>query len=698
MNIKRSILLRVRIAFLLVFLFSAAVAYQIFNLQFIEGNKWRKIAASTSLKYRTIKATRGNIYSDNGSLLATSLPFYKVCMDPTIASDEVFKKDVDSLSVKLSAFFGDRTPTEYKHRITNARKAKRQYLILNRVQIGYQDKKKMENWPLFREGRYRGGVIFEKVDKRYKPFFTLANRTIGYLNEDGYGAGLEYSFNNLLKGKDGEALFQKVAGGNWKQVFGETDARPSEGSDVVTTIDVNLQDVAESALLRHLEYHSADQGCVVVMEVKTGHIKAISNLSRNSAGYYGETYNFAVGSKGLRDPGSTFKLASMIALLEDTSLNITDSVDTGDGAYKFYKNTVRDHKPGGYGRITIKEAFEKSSNIAIAKLVDEHFRLQPERFMQYIKNMGMAGPLGFQLEGEGIPNFPPLNKWSGITLPWMAHGYGFLITPLQTLALYNAVANDGKVMQPLIVSAIKKADKIEKEFKPVVLNPKLCSPETLADVREMLEGVVERGTATNIRDSHYKIAGKTGTAQTLEDGRYLKKYYTSFAGYFPADRPKYSCIVVIDNPKGYSQYGSDVAAPVFKEIADKIYARDLQMHFPYVAAAPEAGKNGLPLIQAGYQPELAEICNALGIRQAVAPADEWVQAVVEDSSRIGWKTKKSPMESVPDVRGMTLRDALYLLENKGLRVEYQGRGRVSRQSQVPGAKALKGSIIKLDLG
>lgn len=696
MNIKRSILLRVRVAFLLVFLFSAAVAYRLFSLQFIEGSRWREVAANTSLKYRTIKATRGNIYSDNGSLLATSLPFYRVCLDPTIATDEVFRQSIDSLSIRLSRFYGDKTPTEYKQKLINARKAKRQYLIINRVQIGYQDKKKMESWPLFREGRYRGGVIFEKVDQRFNPFTTLANRTIGYLNENEYGAGLEYSFNQYLRGQNGEALFQKMAGGSWKQVFGESDARPVEGADIVTTLDVNLQDVAESALLRHLESHSADRGSVVVMEVATGYIKAISNLSRNKAGYYGETYNYAVGSNGLREPGSTFKLASMIALLEDSNLKLSDTVDTGEGTYKFYKETVRDHKPGGYGKITIKEAFENSSNIAIAKLVDEHFRLSPDRFMQYIRNMHLTEPLGFQLKGEGIPKFPPLNKWSGITLPWMSHGYGFEITPLQTLAFYNAVANNGRMMQPILVSAIKKADKIEQEFSPVVLNEQVASKETLAEVRELLEGVVERGTATNIRDSHYAIAGKTGTAQTLENGRYHKKYYTSFAGYFPADRPKYSCIVVIDNPKGYSQYGSDVAAPVFKEIADKVYARDLQMHHPYVAV-PLMQPDVFPLIQAGYRPELAEICRILGIEQKAGGGDEWVQASI-DSNRIAWEPKKIPMESVPDVRGMTLRDALYLLENKGLRVEYEGKGRVNRQSQVPGVRALKGSIIKLNLG
>ena len=681
---------------MLVFLFAAGIAYRIFNLQFIEGSKWREVAANTSLQYRTIEATRGNIYSDNGSLLATSLPFYRVCMDPTIADEALFKQNIDSLSIRLSRFFGDKTPTEYKQRITNARKAKRQYLILNRVQIGYQDKKVMENWPLFREGRYQGGVIFEKVEERFKPFSTLAHRTIGYINENDYGVGLEYSFNEQLKGRNGEILSQKMAGGNWKPVFNESDVRPVEGSDIVTTIDVNLQDVAESALMRHLQHHSADRGCVVVMEVETGYIKAISNLSRNSDGYYSETYNYAVGRQGLREPGSTFKLATMMALLEDTSLKPGDTVDTGNGSYKFYNQTVRDHTPGGYGKITLEEALVVSSNIAMAKLVDQHFNLQPERFMQYIRNMGLTEPLGFQLKGEGVPKFPPLNKWSGITLPWMAYGYGFEITPLQTLALYNAVANGGELMQPILVSAVKKADKVVQEYPPVVLNEEICSQETLLEVQKMLEGVVERGTARNIYDTHYKIAGKTGTAQTLQNGRYVKKYYTSFAGYFPADRPKYSAIVVIDNPKGYNQYGSDVAAPVFKEIADKVYATDLRMHAPYqLSDSVEAGV--FPLVQAGYQPDLSEIVQELGIRQGVAPAEDWVRATI-DSNHIEWKPKKIEMESVPDVRGMTLKDALYLLENKGLRVQYSGSGRVERQSQSPGMKALKGSVIKLELG
>ncbi|EMR03539.1 penicillin-binding protein [Cesiribacter andamanensis] len=695
-KIKQSILLRVRIAFLFVFLFGGAIVYRIFDLQMVQGPKWQKMAEATSLQFRTIKATRGNIYSDNGSLLATSLPFYRVCMDPTIMKDEVYRQGIDSLALELSRFFGDRSKAEYKQKINDARQAKRKYLILNRLQIGYQDKKRMESWPIFREGRFRGGVIFEKVEKRFKPFSNLANRTIGYINESESGAGLEFSFNDNLRGKHGEALFRRVAGGSWQQVFGDTEKRPEEGYDIVTTLDVNIQDVSESSLLRHLQHHNADRGCVVVMEVATGHIKAMANLSRTSSGYYAESYNLAVGQQGLREPGSTFKLASMIALFEDSNLKLADTIDTGNGQHRFYNNWIRDHKPGGYGKITVQEAFEKSSNIAVARMVDTHFGLKPDKFMDYIRKFGLADPLGFQLKGEGLPNFPPRQKWSGITLPWMAYGYGFEITPLQTLAFYNAVANGGKLMRPMLVSAIRRADRVEQEFAPEVLEQKICSTQTLESVRRMLEGVVERGTATNIKNAHYAIAGKTGTAQTLVEGRYVKKYYTSFAGYFPADRPKYSAIVVIDNPKGYSQYGSDVAAPVFKEIADKIYARDLEMHPPY--AAPVAEKKGdFPVVQAGYMPELYEICKLLGVKQRTPIAEDWVKAQV-DSASIDWTPRASTVGRVPDVRGMTLRDALYLLENKGLKVQYTGRGRVQQQSQLPGDRAIKGSYINLKLG
>lgn len=695
MNIKRSILLRVRIAFLLVTLFGIAVMLKMSDIQFSEGGKWRELADQINVKYMTVKATRGNIYSDNSSLLATSLPFYKVAFDATIASEKVFNQGVDSLAYLLSRHFKDGSKEAYKRKLINARAAKKQYIILNSDQVGYQQKKKMSQWPIFREGRLGGGIIFHKVDKRFRPFSNLSRRTIGYINENNRGAGLEYSFNDQLAGKDGEALYQKIAGGVWKPVFDGSEVKTENGYDIETTIDINLQDVTETALLRALEDHDADYGVVAVMEVNTGEIKAISNLSRNSNGFYFERYNYAVG--GLREPGSTFKLLTMIALLEDTNMSLRDSVETGDGKYKFYDNTVTDHEAGGFGTITVQQAFEKSSNVAMAKLVDKYFGLKPERFLHYIDHVGLSQPLGLQIKGEGIPKIKrPTDKgWSGITLPWMSYGYGLELTPLQSLALYNAVANNGKMIKPMIVKKVRRADKVLEEYNTVVLNDKICSKETLVELKLMLEGVVERGTANNISNSHYKIAGKTGTAQILENGRYTRKYITSFAGYFPADNPRYSAIVLIRNPKGWRQYGSNVAAPVFKEIADNIYSRDIEMHKPLPKEfTPEPGI--FPVVKAGNHQELKFLCNQLGISNHSEGDGQWVGTELFGNS-IKWQDKKIDPEVVPDVRGMTLRDAIYILETCGLKVKIVGNGRVVEQSQTPGGKVLKGSEIKLEL-
>ena len=697
MNIRKSILLRARLAFLLTFIFGVAVLVKLSLIQFVDGEKWTKIADDIGLKFIKVKATRGNIYSDNGSLLATSLPFYRVAFDPSRADEELYAKKIDSLSYLLEDFFGERSANAYKRKIHDARLSGRQYMFLSRSLIHYQEMKQLSQWPIFREGRNKGGIIFEKVDRRFKPFSSLGYRTIGFINENGIGAGLEYSFNKSLAGKDGEALYQKIAGGNWKPVHDDTEIRPTDGYDIQTTLDVNLQDVAESALLKALQEHQADYGCVVVMEVKTGEIKAMSNLSRTSSGKYWEKYNYAVGSQGLTEPGSTFKLASIMALLEETNLQITDSIDTGDGEYRFYDRTMPDHKPGGFGKLSVEEAFAYSSNIAISKMVNTQFGHNPQRFVDYIKALGIGQPLGFQLIGEGIPYVKDTsdNTWSGVTLPWMSIGHELLLTPLQTLAFYNAVANDGKMIQPILVRKVKKADKAIKAYQSVILNKKICSDETLIKVRRLLESVVAYGTASNINDSGYPIAGKTGTAQKIKDGRYTRKYYTSFAGYFPANKPLYSAIVVIDEPKGYRQYGSDVAAPVFKEIADKIYSLNINMHDP-IPEKPVPPKGIFPVIQAGYKADLNYICQFIDIRFKDQAEEEWVRTKINNDT-VEWTPAGIKTNVVPDVRGMTLRDAIYLLENNGLRVIYEGKGRVSDQSQEPGLKALKGSIVKIKL-
>ena len=697
MNIKKSILLRVRVAFLFAVLFAIAIVVKTAHIQYAEGEKWAAMGERISFDYKRVKATRGNIYSDNGSLLATSLPFYKVAFDATLPKDEIFKKGVDSLAYNLARFFKDKSKTDYRRMLIDARKSGKQYVILNRKRIDYQEKKMMMTWPIFREGRLRGGTIFEKVDIRYRPFSNLSGRTIGYVNENDKGVGLEYSFNKQLGGQDGYAYYQKIAGGVWKPIFDANNVKAVDGLDVQTTLDINLQDVAETALHKAMKQHNADDGLIVVMEVKTGAIKAISNLSADSHGNFYEKYNFAAAQ--LFEPGSTFKLVTMMALLEDSPLELTDSIDTGNGEFNFYNKTVRDNEEGGLGTVTVQDAFEHSSNVAMAKLADRHFGLRPEKFIDYVDRLKLSQPLGLQIIGEPTPKIkrPGQKGWSGISLPWMAYGYGFEITPLHTLALYNAVANGGEMIKPVFVKSVKRADEEEDVYETQVLNSKICSSKTLDKLKLLLEGVVERGTAKNIKGTHYRIAGKTGTAQILENGRYARKYITSFVGYFPAHEPKYSAIVLIKNPRGWYQYGSSVAAPVFKEVADNIYARDINLHRP-LDAKKFTVQSALPVIRAGNQHELTMLCNALGISNYSQTEEEWVKSSANGGGSVKWKKTITGREIVPDVTGMTFRDAIFLLENSGLHVSYEGKGRVIKQSLNPGGRVEKGSRIFIRLG
>jgi cell division protein FtsI (penicillin-binding protein 3) len=506
---------------------------------------------------------------------------------------------------------------------------------------------------------------------------------------------LEYSFNSSLGGQDGEALFQKIAGGTWKPVFDGNNIKAIDGLDIHTTIDVNLQDVAETSLYRAMQAHNADAGTVVVMEAKTGYIKAISNLTSNGEGGYQEEFNHAVG--GSFEPGSTFKLVTMMSLLEDTNIELTDSINTGNGEYKFYNRTVRDHEEGGYGRITIKEAFEVSSNIAMARLVDKHYGTKPSKFLENIDELKLSKPLGLQIAGESYPKItrPTDKAWSGITLPWMAYGYGFEISPLHTLALYNAIANDGKMIKPIFVTKVSRAEKVIQEFETEIINSKICSNKTLNQLRLLLEGVVENGTAKNLKNTYYKIAGKTGTAQILVDGRYEKRYITSFVGYFPAHAPKYTALVLIKNPRGVYQYGNSVAGPVFRDIADNIYSRDINLH-----SAMEKKRmmepGVFPTLRAGKQEELTMLSNELGVSNHSATEEEWIK-VAKNGSAVVWRKNPIVKGLVPDVMGMTFRDAIYVLEKSGLRVSYDGKGRVKEQSLSPGAKVGKGARIYVKL-
>jgi cell division protein FtsI (penicillin-binding protein 3) len=701
-SVKKSIVTRVRLAFLGVAIFSGAIFWKATKIQFQEGAKWRALEQERRISYQSVPATRGNIYSDNESIMATSLPFYRVAWDPGVVDASVFDAGVDSLAWHLSHFFQDRSFQEYRRRLRNAREAKQRYIRLNSRQINFQEKKMMAHWPVFRERRNRGGAIFEKVDKRFRPFGGLAQRTIGFVNEDHHGAGLEYTFEQSLAGKPGEALFERVPGGV-KPVYDGTEIKPLPGYDVKTTLDINLQDVAENALYKSLVDNNAQYGCVILMEVATGEIKAVANLGKASDDTYKEDYNYAFADQGRTEPGSTFKLASMMALFEARpNVTLDDMVDTGNG--RMYVGGAVKSDSHGYGRITVQQVFEKSSNIGVAKLVDKYFSGNPTEYTDYLKKFGLDKPLGFQMTGEALPYVkdPKDRSWSRTSLTTMSIGYELKLAPLQTLALYNAVANGGVKVQPMIVREIKQADQVLQHNETKVLNPKICSDATLAKVKSMMEGVVLAGTARSIRPKDYSIAGKTGTAWKFKNGQYTKTYSTSFCGYFPADKPKYSCIVVVDSPRNGRIYGADVAAPVFREVADKCMARDLLSQRPLLAKA-RLNKSHVPLVRAGMQDELALVCQKLGLagNTQATGGEEWVRAASDTAFHARTVTlvenRTVRPNRVPQARGLSLRDALFLLENRGLHVRAIGTGRVREQSITPGTPIKRGELITLTL-
>jgi len=704
-SVKKSIVTRVRLAFLGVTLFSGAVAWKISHIQYQEGAKWRALEQERRISYQPVPATRGNIYSDNESIMATSLPFYRVAWDPGVVDDAMFRAKVDSLAGCLARFFQDRSKDEYKRKLMAAHGDRDvRYIRLNSRQINFQEKKEFATWPIFRAKR-KGGVIFEKVDKRFRPFGGLAQRTVGFVNEDKNGAGLEFTFQQKLAGKPGEALFERVPGG-FKPVYDGTEIKPQPGYDVKTTLDINLQDGAEDALYRALVANDAKYGCVILMEVKTGEIKAVANLGKAEDGTYKEDYNYAFADQGRTEPGSTFKLASMTAVFEaDPTLQLDDIVDTGPGRMLIGGAVKTDSHANG--RITVQQVFERSSNIGVARLVQEHFAGNPTRYTDYLKKFGLDKPLGFQMNGEALPYVkdPRDPSWSRTSLSTMSIGYELKLAPLQTLAFYNAVANGGVKVAPMIVREIKQADQVIEHFETRVLNPKICSDATLRKLHAMLEGVVLEGTARKIQPKDYTIAGKTGTAWKFKNGRYTKTYSTSFCGFFPADKPKYSCIVVIDSPSKGGWSGAEVAAPVFRDIADRCMARDQASQRPMLARVP-ARRTPVPLVRAGLQQEIALVCDRIGLpgQTHATGGEEWVRATAAvDTAFVARTVSLRPDASVahpgrmPDVRGLTLRDALFLLENRGLKVQASGTGRVREQSVSPGEFAKRGLVVGLVL-
>ncbi|MBE9603057.1 penicillin-binding protein [Pedobacter sp. MC2016-24] len=696
MNIRDNILLRVYLAFGLIVLLAVAVFVRLCDVQFVEGHKWRAMADSLSTKYINIEAARGNIYSNDGSLLATSIPEYELRMDlyaGGIDDDKVFYGKVDSLALRLSQFFKDKSAKEYSRYLRTARKDSVRYLLIKR-KIGYQELKTIRTFPLYNIGKYSGGLIAVQQNKRIRPFQFLAARTIGYKN-DHVGVGLEGAFGNYIDGESGKRLVQRIAGGVWMPVNDEAEVAPKEGADIISTIDINMQDLVQNALEKQLKLSDADHGTVILMEVNTGEVRAVANYSRVKQGVYEEKFNYAIG--GSQDPGSTFKLASYMALLEDKKVDTNTMVATGDGTYRIPGHTIKDSH-GGIGTVTVMKAFEQSANTAVAKLVNMHYQDNPAQFTDHLYDIHMNERLGLQIPGETKPVIknPKSKTWNKMTLPQMAYGYEMQITPLQMLAFYNAVANDGKYIAPIFVKEIRRLGNPIEQFQARVISKQICSEKTVKKLQAMLESVVTKGTGKLMGSPLYRVAGKTGTAQVADANRGYKgkrSYQASFCGYFPADKPKYSIMVSINGPKnGY--YGATVAGPVFKEIADRIYASDMQMYNN--VSEHLVGNTQNPEAKAGQSKAVKQVYNSLGVKALYAAKSAYFNSV-DTNNGVAYQDYNLVKGQMPDVSGMGLKDALYLLGNAGLKTRVSGSGKVVNQSIPSGSRIGKGLLVQLEL-
>jgi len=639
------------------FIMAVFVLIKLNNIQWVDGKYYRQLAKERTVKNFTIPANKGNVYAADGSLLATSIPEYTIYFDAVAPSDEHFKENIKGLSDSLAVMLG-KNAGFYQAKFQKARANKSRYVFIAK-KMSYTEQMRLKSFPLFNKGANKGGLIIEQKIVREHPIGLVAKRTIGYERSDEDGKGLEFAFRNYLNGKNGHRMMQKIAKNQWKPISDLNEKEPQDGYDIISTIDVYIQDIAHHALLKQLEIYKADHGCVVVMETKTGNIKAISNLGRAEDGSYYETQNYAITES--HEPGSTFKLMDLIAVLDDKKADTNTVYDSNGGRIEYYGRYVKDSNGKGYGKISLARGFELSSNTVLVQSVYDNYKNNPKQFVDRINSYGLNKPLGLPIKGEGKPFIPQpgTSGWSGVALPWMAFGYGVSVTPLQTLTLYNAVANNGVMVKPIFVSEIKEWNKTIKKYNTEIINPKICSDETLRKVHKVLENVVKRGTGSKLYSKDFSMAGKTGTAQ-VNYGKPEMYYASSFVGYFPADQPKYSCIVIIHKPdKTIGYYGGDVSGPVFKRIAQKIFTD-----------SPSAN-------------------HVKNINAKVASQEE-------NYSKY-YKAVENESNLIPNVKGMDGMDAVALLENLGLKVKVIGIGRVKTQSLTSGQAFNKNQIITLEL-
>lgn len=717
-NTRKAILIRTGVVYAGMLCFAAAIIWQIVNLKFIKQKELSERADKLSIKTVAIKPERGSIFDCNGMLLSTSLPIYDIRIDgkaEVMAQQTADSISLNELANNLSDLFKDKSAKQYKNILLDAKKKGNMWFLLKR-NVNYMQMKAMSTFPIFKEGKYKGGFHPQEKYRREKPFGLLAERTVGFYREGVSSVGLEGSYNEYLHGKKGAQPMLMIAPYTYMPVENENFIEAENGKDLISTIDITLQDVAENSLYRTLEANNAESGTAILMEVATGHIKAIANLSRKIVPnkykktidtIYVEDLNYAVGHN--IEPGSTFKLVSMMALLESGKNKATTMVDAEGGSKTFCYNVkpMEDSHKGDYA-ITLQQAFEHSSNVAIAKQMVKTFGNNPDKIYDLYETLGLTEKTGININGEVKPIVKSsLDKsWSCTSLPWMSIGYELLITPLHMLTVYNAVANNGKMIKPMIVKEIMNNGRVIKSFKPEVVNKQICSEETIKALRGMMEGVVLRGTAKRLKSSDYSYAGKTGTALIAnKKGGYLaggKAYRASFCGYFPAENPKYSCFVLVSNPRKEKIYGAELALPVFKDIADKVYALQLNMHKD-LRFAKHYTNNDLPYSEKGFTQDISRIYNTLGIshhyhEDSISTAESiWAQTHIQNNA-IAIQPLLHMGGTVPNLHGMGAKDAVFLLESKGYKAIINGKGKVVKQSVQAGTKLNKGKTIVINLG
>ena len=702
MEVKKDILWRVYLSYIVVVIICVIVFGKAVYIQQVQGAKWRSMSDSLHQKIEEVEADRGTIYSEDGQMLSTSVPKFNIYID--FAADGLreksgvrFRENLDSLSENLSLLFKDKSTSDYKRLLQQEFKNRNRYFLLQK-NISYRQYETLKQFPLVRLGKNKSGFIIDENTFRLNPYQLLAYRTIGLDRENAQKIGLEKTYDTLLKGSTGRRLVRYIAGGVSIPVDDE-QIEPENGKDIITTLDVFIQEVTENALMKMMVGNEAVHGCAIVMETKTGKVKAIANLGRTPNGNYSEDFNYAISPS---EPGSTFKLATMMSLLEDKKITLNSIVNLNGGSWPINGETVYDSEQHGKFDVTVKDAFALSSNVGMAKIALAGYGSNPRRFIQHLHDMHLDTLTGIDITGERnavIPK-PGTKYWSSISLPWMAFGYNIEVTPLQTATFYNAVANNGKMMQPYLLNAVKDEGEVIRVCQPKVLVNKVCSDATIQQLKICLEAVCTEGTAKELfKNTTYKVAGKTGTALVANGNRgYADQIYqTSFAGYFPANDPQYTIVVVIKNkPKAVLHYGATVAGPVFKEIADRLYTNYVKQ-VNYASAIKKLDSNSV-FSYAGSKQDIKQLANNLNLNYTGLDnaTDEWLDMNVNKGS-VAFVSKSIGVKSMPQLRGMGLKDVVVLCENIGLKVSAKGKGRVAAQSILPGQSFAKGQILNIEL-